>query len=85
MQVFFPETICNVEVPVEEPASMLPVIIGAAGGAALLIVIGLILLCKFKQWCCFNRDSKVVDVQKKYQADRAERRKSENSREDMAL
>ena len=70
VRVLFLETICNEEVSVEEPASMMPVIIGVVVGVAVLVAVGLILLCKFKKWACFKNDWKVGDAEKKQLTDK---------------
>ena len=49
---------------------MMPVIIGVVVGVAVLVAVGLILLCKFKKWACFKNDWKVVDAEKKQLTDK---------------
>ena len=62
VHILFVETICNEEVPVEESASMMPVIIGVVVGVAVLVTVGVILFCKIKKKACFKNDWKVVDT-----------------------
>ena len=52
---------------VEESGSMMPVIIGAVVGVAVLVAVGLVILCKFKKLACFKNDWKVVDEKNKFE------------------
>ena len=64
---------------VEESGSMMPVIIGVVVGVAVLVAVGLILLCKFKKLACFKNDWKVVDEKNKFEKETI--RSPRNSRE----